>query len=76
MRAETIEKFGLTSEQVAREMALGALKAGSANLAVANTGVADSVDPDVPSGTQCSAAHRKVRSGGGPAPQRVRANQT
>jgi len=36
-------------------MALGALKAGSANLAVANTGVADSVDPDVPSGTQCYA---------------------
>jgi len=55
VRAETIEEFGLTSEQVAREMALGALKAGSANLAVANTGVADSVDPSVPSGTQCYA---------------------
>ncbi len=55
VRAETIAEFGLTSEQVAREMALGALKSGSANLAVANTGVADSVDPEVPSGTQCYA---------------------
>jgi nicotinamide-nucleotide amidase len=55
VRAETIAEFGLTSEQVAREMALGALKGGFANLAVANTGVADSVDPDIPSGTQCYA---------------------
>jgi PncC family amidohydrolase len=55
VRAETIANFGLTSEQVAREMALGALKCGSANLAVANTGVADSVDPEVPPGTQCYA---------------------
>lgn len=55
VRAETIAEFGLTSQQVAREMALGALRAGSANLAVANTGVADSVDPGVPSGTQCYA---------------------
>ena len=55
VRAETIAEFGLTSEQVAREMVLGALKCGSANLAVANTGVADSVDPQVPPGTQCYA---------------------
>ena len=55
VRPETIAEFGLTSEQVAREMALGALNSGSANLAVANTGVADSVDPDIPSGTQCYA---------------------
>ena len=55
VRAETIAQYGLTSEQVAREMALGALNSGSANLAVANTGVADSVDPEVPSGTQCYA---------------------
>ncbi|HWH83193.1 MAG TPA: CinA family protein [Burkholderiaceae bacterium] len=40
VRAETIAEFGLTSEQVAIEMALGALKCGSANLAVSNTGVA------------------------------------
>jgi len=65
VRAETIEAFGLTSEQVAREMALGALKAGAANLAVANTGVADSVDPAVPSGTQCY-AWAFVKAGGAP----------
>ena len=52
---ETIAEFGLTSEQVAREMALGALSCGSGNLAVANTGVADSVDPEIPGGTQCYA---------------------
>jgi len=55
VRAETIAEFGLTSEEVAREMALGALKRGSANLAVANTGVTDSVDPQLPPGTQCYA---------------------
>lgn len=55
VRAETIAEFGLTSEQVATEMALGALKSGSANLAVANTGVTDSVDPDIAPGTQCYA---------------------
>ena len=55
VRPETIAEYGLTSEEVAREMALGALHSGSANLAVANTGVADSVDPDIPSGTQCYA---------------------
>jgi nicotinamide-nucleotide amidase len=52
---KTIEKFNLTSEEVAREMALGALNSGNANLAVSNTGVTDSVDPKVPSGTQCYA---------------------
>jgi len=52
---KTIEKFNLTSEEVAREMALGALNCGNANLAVSNTGVTDSVDPKVPSGTQCFA---------------------
>ena len=55
VRPETIAEYGLTSEQVAREMALGALDSGSANLAVANTGVADSVDPQIPPGTQCYA---------------------
>ena len=37
---ETIERYNLTSEEVAREMAEGALKATSANVALANTGVA------------------------------------
>lgn len=55
MRDETLANFNLTSEEVAREMAWGALDASNANLAVSNTGVADSVDPEVPSGTQCFA---------------------
>ena len=40
----TIKKFGLTSEEVAREMAVGALNNGTANLAVAITGKAESDD--------------------------------
>jgi nicotinamide-nucleotide amidase len=51
----TIERFNLTSEQVAREMACGALKNSGANVAVANTGVTDDTDPDIPAGTQCFA---------------------
>jgi len=51
---ETIEKFGLTSEEVAREMAIGALNASVATLAVANTGVADD-DQEDEGGTQCYA---------------------
>ncbi|WP_349616433.1 CinA family protein [Azotobacter salinestris] len=50
----TIERFGLTSEEVAAEMAIGALKASRADLAVANTGVADDSEED-PGGTQCYA---------------------
>ena len=42
--AATIAEFGLTSEEVAQEMALGALRAGMANLAVAVTGTAESDD--------------------------------
>lgn len=53
---ETIERHNLTSEEVAREMAVGALKRSNANVAIADTGVADnSTDDDVPSGTQCFA---------------------
>jgi len=51
---ETIETFGLTSEEVAREMAVGALNASVATLAVANTGVADEGQEDA-GGTQCYA---------------------
>lgn len=51
---ETIEKFGLTSEEVACEMAIGALNASVATLAVANTGVADD-DQEDEGGTQCYA---------------------
>jgi len=51
----TIDKFGLTSEEVAREMAVGALRAATgANIAVANTGVADDEQEDE-GGTQCYA---------------------
>ncbi len=59
---DTMERFNLTSEAVARQMAIGALAHSGANVAVANTGVADSTDPDVPSGTQCYAwAFRDAR---------------
>ena len=51
---ETIERFGLTSEEVAREMAIGALNASVATLAIANTGVADD-DQEDEGGTQCYA---------------------
>ncbi|HDZ56087.1 MAG TPA: CinA family protein [Pseudomonas xinjiangensis] len=37
---DTIEEYGLTSEPVAREMALGALRHSGSNMAIANTGVA------------------------------------
>lgn len=37
---ETLERFGAVSEQAAREMAEGALKAGIATLSVAVTGIA------------------------------------
>ena len=51
---QTIETYGLTSEEVATEMALGALNATVATLAVANTGVADDSEEDR-AGTQCYA---------------------
>ena len=51
---ETIEHFGLTSEEVASEMAIGALNASVASLAFANTGVADDNQEDE-GGTQCFA---------------------
>jgi nicotinamide-nucleotide amidase len=54
--AGTIDQFGLTSEQVAREMATGALHDSEANVAVATTGVAgpDPMD-DIAPGTVCFA---------------------
>jgi len=54
VRPQTIEQYGLTSEEVASEMALGALQASVANLAIANTGVADDSAEDK-GGTQCYA---------------------
>jgi nicotinamide-nucleotide amidase len=51
---ETIDKYGLTSEEVAREMAVGALLDSEANVAVATTGVAGP-EPmgDIQPGTVC-----------------------
>lgn len=56
VNAKTIETYGLTSEEVASEMAVGALKGGPANVAIATTGVAgpdprDGIEP----GTVCIA---------------------
>lgn len=52
---QTLADFNLTSEQVATEMALGALSRCKANVAVSNTGVADQTDDEIPPGTQCFA---------------------
>ncbi|MDB5889200.1 MAG: hypothetical protein JWP47_31 [Polaromonas sp.] len=53
--AELLERVNLTSEAVAAAMAQGALLRSKANLAIANTGVADDTDPKTPAGTQCFA---------------------
>ncbi|MFC4275946.1 CinA family protein [Achromobacter aloeverae] len=50
-----LEKHNLTSEAVARAMALGAARRSPANVAIANTGVTDNVDDEIPAGTQCFA---------------------
>ena len=52
----TIETFNLTSCEVAREMALGALRDSTANVAVATTGILGPEDMDgIPAGTVCFA---------------------
>ena len=55
VREITLLEHNLTSEAVAKEMAMGALNRSRANLAIANTGVVDDTDPDIPAGTQCFA---------------------
>lgn len=59
VRNTTIERFGLTSEEVAREMAEGALaqESSRAHIAVSNTGLADGMSrtSGPPAGTQCFA---------------------
>lgn len=50
---QTIERYGLTSEEVAREMAVGALQMSRADIALANTGLAEA-DGDM-DGVQCFA---------------------
>ena len=54
--AETIATFNLTSCEVAGEMALGALRDSTANVAVATTGILGPEDVDgIPAGTVCFA---------------------
>lgn len=57
VKRETVEKFNLTSEAVAREMVEGALRHSGANVAVSNTGLAgpSNGDSDIPVGTICFA---------------------
>ncbi len=55
VKAETIERYNVTSEPVALEMARGALAHSDADVAVSNTGVTDDSDPDIAPGTQCFA---------------------
>lgn len=53
---QTIERYGLTSEAVAWEMALGALKDSDATVAIASTGVAGPQPQDgIAPGTVCFA---------------------
>lgn len=56
VRQETIDRYNLTSEQVAAEMAVGALRESPANVAVASTGLAGKEGKDgIPPGTLCFA---------------------
>ncbi len=54
VKQATIDKYTLTSEEVAREMTEGALKIGNANIVIATTGVAGPEPMDgIPKGTIC-----------------------
>jgi PncC family amidohydrolase len=54
--SQTIETFNLTSVEVAREMATGALRDSTANAAIATTGILGPEDIDgIPAGTICFA---------------------
>ncbi|EPF65656.1 CinA family protein [Pseudomonas syringae] len=53
---KTIENFNLTSNEVAQEMALGALRDSPANVVIATTGLCGTEDVDgIPAGTVCFA---------------------
>lgn len=54
----TIEEYGLTSEEVAREMAVGALKMSRADIVVANTGLAEA--DGLMDGVQCFACAMRI----------------
>lgn len=55
---QTMETYGLTSEEVAREMAVGALKMSKAAIVLANTGLAEA-DGDM-DGVQCFACAMSI----------------
>src|SRR5690606_19613407 len=56
VKNETIDRHGLTSEEVAREMAEGALRLSRANVALADTGLAGpGGSGDIAAGTVCFA---------------------
>ncbi|RAP35882.1 hypothetical protein B1207_09870 [Legionella quinlivanii] len=64
VRDETIKTYTLTSEQVAREMALGALQKSKANVVIATTGLTGSEPMDgVEPGTICFAWGLKNNQG-------------
>ena len=65
VRRETVERYNLTSEPVAREMAEGALRLSRANAAVSTTGVAgpNPGEGDVEVGTVCFAWSFEVEGG-------------
>ncbi|NYT57580.1 CinA family protein [Alcaligenaceae bacterium] len=65
VKESTIESFGLTSEEVSMEMAHGAIARSQANVAIANTGIAESVPDGPPEGTQCFAWVFKGKNGVG-----------
>jgi PncC family amidohydrolase len=57
VRFDTIDRYGLTSEEVAAEMAMGALNRNNASIALSNTGIAGPApgDDGTPVGTVCFA---------------------
>lgn len=58
VNSSTMKTFGLTSEEVAREMATGALARSGANISIAITGVADKQGDEA--GTVCFAFAIKI----------------
>jgi nicotinamide-nucleotide amidase len=61
VKAETLEQFGAVSEQIASEMAIGALVRAAATISVAITGIAgpDGGSENKPVGTVCFAWKRE-----------------
>jgi nicotinamide-nucleotide amidase len=67
VQESTMKQYGLTSEEVAREMAEGALRQEGccADIVVSNTGLADAgPDDGPPPGTQCFAWTFRTRDAG------------